>query len=108
MEVRYLAITMIIPLVLGGCFAGDFMVAMHDQMMADKAYGKIFRYSGYAVGGPNRVCNPDNPEACAEAWREISDADFCKRYSPTNKLVARELERRKLDCSKLGDSASSK
>tara|TARA_Y100001968_G_C19323948_1_gene700730 strand:+ start:1037 stop:1177 length:141 start_codon:yes stop_codon:yes gene_type:complete len=39
----------------------------------------------------NENCTEDNPEACAEAWREISDADFCKRYSPTNKLVAREF-----------------
>ena len=53
-------------------------------------------------------CTPENPQGCFKEWKELSDADFCKRYSPINELVALELKRRKLDCSKLDDSASSK
>ena len=108
MEVRYLAITMIIPLLLTGCtgnLIGD--AVLHGVTDApSRNFMKALRMRLELQKNEN--CTEDNPKACAEAWREISDADFCKRYSPTNKLVAREIERRKLDCSKLGDSVSSK
>jgi formylglycine-generating enzyme required for sulfatase activity len=98
MEVRYLVIVMMVPLLLWGCLAGDVM----NFMNVNKSIWSHTRTQH------NRICNPDRPDVCFEAWREISDADFCKRYSPTNKLVTQYLAKRKIDCSKLGDSTSSK
>ena len=48
----------------------------------------------------------DNPAACYHRerykapWEGLSDAEFCKRYSPVNKAVALEMARRKMDASK--------
>lgn len=116
---RYLVIVMMVPLLLGGCL---------ESIVLNTAYSAGFETSkavaGVAIGGDNRshprldhdsgsICQalwktPENPQACSEEWKELSDADFCKHYSPINELVALELKRRKLDCSKLDDSASSK
>ena len=107
MEVRYLAITVVIPLVLGGCLS-DIGAGMKMDAKANWADHLSTILGTRPVANYNRDCSAGNYRACSKAWREISDADFCKRYSPTNKVVAWELERRKLDCSKLGVSASSK
>ena len=130
---RYLVIVMMVPLLLGGCFISD--ISTYNKVVIGTKGGADFIKGCRGCGADwpflgarwrerhgwsklnwdwatgierNELCSPDNADACFEAWRKISDADFCKRYSPTNELVALELKRRKLDCSKLDDSASSK
>ena len=123
---RYLVIVMMVPLLLGGClgsFAADFGKGVGGHMVRglgrDVPYlGARWRrekrdgayWSDFSAGSkkPGTCFNSNNVYACLEEWKELSDEDFCKRYSFANRIVAQELARRKLDCSKLTDSASSK
>ena len=99
MEVRYLVIVMMVPLLLGGCSYND-------------------RNEQYEFWNPNSpgvalLGLPLLPlvileRALTTPYGDISDEDLCKRYSHTHKGVAKAIERRKLDCSKLNDSTSSK
>ena len=62
MEVRYLVIVMMVPLLLGGCrFAGD-MVAQIPASLAVKA-GLVpvgFFFHGRSSVERNELCNPDH------------------------------------------------
>ncbi len=111
---RCLAVVMIIPLLLGGCLAD--VVALTGGLGRDTSRNPwqdrrndAYRSDWRAGAKKSGTCFASNdPYACFTEWKELSDEEFCKRYSFANRIVARELERRKLDCSKLGVSASSK
>ena len=83
-----------------------------DRVISNAVYGeqgiiraKIIRRLSLQK---NENCTQHNPEVCSEAYRGLSDADLCKRYSSNNNEVLWERSRRKLNCSKQSDSPSSK
>ena len=103
-QMRFSAFAMILPLLFTGCTGNPIA----DGALRGALEGPMHALFRDLNTEKNKNCTVDNPEACSEAWRGISDADFCKRYSPTMMVVAKELERRKLDCSKPSDPASYK
>ena len=97
---RYLAtITILIPLLLGGCVSTDDVKsgAIQDPGAALNALFLIpaIPFIIYDVA--------TRPEPVG-----ISDEELCKNYWHEHPEVAKELAERKLDCSKLNDSTSSK
>jgi len=107
--VRYLVIVMVVPLLLGGCNKHSYPVSEARQGNLDPILAIPFLpFAIYGLLTAKSRCIPGSSQACFEEWKELSDADFCKRYSPTNKLVAQYLAKQKIDCSKLGYSTSGK
>ena len=109
---RYLLIPMIMTaLMLGGCYSpasdkwSDSFVKdyyIKSAVGVEKPTDLIGVAGGVVILGTAALGKSIYRSIVPEAppYGGISDAEFCKRYSPVNKLVALEMARRKMDASK--------